>query len=265
MKYCAAIALAAFAALFFPAWAAAQQTQVTVDHSVFRVILADGSVVPQEKLPGAIISLGDGSGARRRLRIDSVTVDPRDQAGEVMLYSISEQDSKGEWRNVCNADPEGQRLAFPLAGSFTPDMHYSPGNDRILITCTGGAEGKCVRFGYKPWHEDSNGNSLAAYYQTCIRLVRADYCGNGIGHTRNGMPIDIFDRIGIQKDETAVGMSLEAVWGPEGAVCVSHTRLPQGPSLDELIKECPQLAGKTGLRCRDSVPGLLYNRSRSNF
>jgi ADYC domain len=41
-------------------------------------------------------------------------------------------------------------------------------------------------------------------------LVRADYCGDGIGHTRNGTPIDLFDRIGIQPDEAAPGMTFES-------------------------------------------------------
>jgi hypothetical protein len=43
-----------------------------------------------------------------------------------------------------------------------------------------------------------------------VRLVRADYCGDGIGHTRNGTPIDLFDRIGIQPDEAAPGMTFES-------------------------------------------------------
>lgn len=70
-----------------------------------------------------------------------------------------------------------------------------------------------------------DGVSLALYYQACVRMMRADYCGDGVGHTRNGTPIDLFDRIGVQRDEPAEGMTLEAAWGPEGAVCISHTRL----------------------------------------
>jgi ADYC domain len=87
-------------------------------------------------------------------------------------------------------------------------LFQKPG--RLLITCTGDAEGKCVRFGYKPWGHAADGTPLAPYYQACVRLVRADYCGDGVGHTRNGMPIDIFDRIGVQRDEPGPHMSLEA-------------------------------------------------------
>jgi hypothetical protein len=102
---------------------------------------------------------------------------------------------------------------------------------------------------------------LAAYYQTCVRLVRADYCGNGIGHTRNGTPIDIFDKIGIQRDETAPGMTFEAAWRPEGAVCVRHTRLKDVLNPAALIDQCPRLTARAGEACDETVPALLYNRS----
>ena len=176
---------------------------------------------------GVALTFGDGSGLQRRIRIDFVEPDPRDPAGEVMLYGLSEQDhDSGEWRNACLPDPDGRRLGFPLAGAFSADGTYRPAPGKLLITCTGGAEGKCVRFGYRPWGHTPDGVSLAPYYQACVRMVRADYCGDGVGHTRNGTPVDIFDRIGIQRDEVAEGMTLEAAWGPEGAVCVSHTRFP---------------------------------------
>jgi hypothetical protein len=46
---------------------------------------------------------------------------------------------------------------------------------------------------------------------------RADYCGDVVGHTRNGTLIDIFDRVGVQGDETAPGMAFEAVFGPRAS------------------------------------------------
>ena len=154
------------------------------------ITMADGRVTPQEALPGTILlAFGDGSGRQRRFRIDSVERDPKDKDGEVMLYGLSEQDPEsGEWRNACLPDPDGRRLGFPLAGRFTADGRYDPAPDKLLITCTGGAEGKCVRFGYKPWGKAGGGTSLqAARYNACVRLVRADYAGDGRGTTRNGM------------------------------------------------------------------------------
>jgi hypothetical protein len=224
----------------------------------------------QDQLPGAVLTLGDGSGVQRRIHIDAVEHDPRDPQGEVLLYTFSEPDNvTGQWRNACNPDPDGRRLGFPLAGAFTPDGRYvaSPGAfgaavaGRILIACTGGAEGKCVRFGYKPWRTLPDGTSLGPYYQACVRLVRADYGGDGVGHTRNGTPIDLFDRIGIQRDETAPGMTLEAAFDPDGAVCVAHPRLPDLTSVDALARLYPRLAGHLGADCDERVSALLFVRS----
>ncbi len=250
-----AVALFALAASACPAGAAS----VVVEGTQFRVTLDDGRALPQQALKGVVLTLGDGSGKQRRIRIDSVEPDPKDPQGEVMLYGLSEQDPEsGAWRNACLPDPDGRRLGFPLAGSFTSDGRYQPAAGKLLIACTGGAEGKCVRFGYKPWGRAPDGASLAPYYQACVRLVRADYCGDGVGHTRNGTPIDIFDRIGVQRDERAEGMTLEAAWGPNGAVCVRHTRLRDVLSRDALAGLCPERLAEP---CDESAPALLYDRS----
>jgi len=276
--------------------------RVAVDGTAFHVTLPDGSVPAQEQLPGTVLTLGDGSGRRRRIRIDAVQHDPRDPTGEVMLYTLSEPaPATGQWRNACNPDPDGRRLGFPLAGAFTPDGRYvaappaapgaappaAPGAEpaatpgaapgpapvvapvmapgtapgRILITCTGGAEGKCIRFGYKPWRTLADGTSLQQYYQACVRLVRADYGGDGIGHTRDGTPIDLFDRIGVQRDEPGPGMTLEAAFGPDGAVCVAHPRLSDLTSLDALAQRYPRLAGHLGMACDEHAAALLFVRS----
>ncbi len=53
-------------------------------------------------------------------------------------------------------------------------------------------------------------------------------------------------------------MTLEAAWGPEGAVCVSHTRLPDVLSREGLAALCPERLEKP---CDESAPALLYDRS----
>jgi hypothetical protein len=216
----------------------------------------------QDELPGTVLTLGDGSGRQRRLRIDAVEPDPIDLNGEVMLYTLSEPDAAtGNWRNACDPDPDGRRLGFPLAGAFAASGTYEPDHPGLLITCTGGAEGKCIRFGYKPWQTTPDGIALEPYYQACVRLIRADYGGDGVGHTRNGMPIDLFDHIGIQADESAPGMTFEAAFRPDGAVCVAHPRLPDDVSLSALGERYPRLAGRLGAACDEQAPGLVFVRS----
>ncbi|MGH6936643.1 MAG: hypothetical protein ACRED2_10755, partial [Methylocella sp.] len=63
---------------------------VAVEGTAFRVTLSDGRVLPQERLPGTILAIGNGTGRQRRIRIDGVERDSNDP--EVILYSLLEQD-----------------------------------------------------------------------------------------------------------------------------------------------------------------------------
>jgi hypothetical protein len=69
-------------------------------------------------------------------------------------------------------------------------------------------------------------------------MVRADYCGNGRAHTKDGTAIDIYDRLRIQTRTPQSGMILEAAWSPDGAVFINRTRWPE--SLAQIEKECPE-------------------------
>ncbi len=112
-------------------------------------------------------------------------------------------------------------------------------NDRVTVACTSGVLAKCVRWGYKPW-QTVQGVSLRDYHQTCTRMARADYCGNGISHTKDGTAIDLYDRLGIQQPEPQdnLEMIFEAAWGIDGAVLLARTRYPEG--LAQLQSECPE-------------------------
>jgi hypothetical protein len=250
-----ALAILVFAML---AGAAAQAeeavSRVEIEGTSFRLTLADGRMISGPALVGMTLTLADDGGRRLALRIDAVRSDPKDPDNEITLYAFSVADAAtGTWRNACGADPDGQRLGFPLA---------QPGGG-FGFTCTAGALGKCVRFGYKPWRAARSGVAMRDLYEACVHLVRADYCGDGTPHTRNGTPIDIYDRVGIQRDEAPAGMRFEAAWGPKGAVCVARTRIPAIVGLDQLLAECPRLrAAPSGADCTEAAPGaLLYDKS----
>jgi hypothetical protein len=61
-------------------------------------------------------------------------------------------------------------------------------------------------------------------HQACVRMVRADYCGDGTSHTQVGTEIDVYDTFKIESADETVPGSLEAEWGVDGAQCVLHTR-----------------------------------------
>ena len=107
----------------------------------------------------------------------------------MLLYRFTAQDAAGAWQPLCPPDPDGQRLGFPQPG---------PRGD-IVIWCTAGALGKCVRVGYAPWRSLPDGTSLAPYHRACVNMMRADYCGDDRPTTRDGTLIDVYDRVGVNR------------------------------------------------------------------
>jgi ADYC domain len=122
----------------------------------------------------------------------------------------------------------------------------------FTITCTGGAQGKCVRFGYHPWERMPDGTPMRSVYNTCVRLVRADYAGDGHGTTRNGQPIDIYDAIAIQSPANDPRYEFEAGWSPAGTVCVRHVRVKENTTLPRIQASSPRLAGRVGDVCTEA-------------
>ena len=171
------------------------------------------------------------NGVKQRIRILEVTPDPEDPDGELVLHRITTVDALGHESELCQPDPQGDRWAFPLRGQWSNEGERTS-EAGFTLTCSAGAQGKCVRFGYKPWKTRPDGVALAIFHAACIKAVRADYCGDH-ATTRDGQLIDIYDRLGIQRRDGAstVDLPFEAGFSPSGAVCVAHTRVPANVTL----------------------------------
>lgn len=231
------------------------------------VVAADGRRVTGRALVGAIVVGSDPASVEDAFRIDAVGVDPDD--AEIVLYTLSSRNPRtGAWRPHCVPDARGVAGAFFLSGSWD-DSGTHRRDDRFSVTCTSGAIGKCVRYGYKPWKTAADGRSMWDYHQACTRLVRADYCGNGLTHTREGVQIEILSRF-APEEEPGTDLVPEAAWDAGGATCVARPRLTTW-SLDRIEAECPErLRGRTG-EASGCGPSelfkqeiLLVNKSRAN-
>jgi hypothetical protein len=224
----------------------------------------DGSTLEGAALVGAVLVVAF-DGQTVRVRIAHVEPDARDPRGEVLLYDFRVIGPNGTEASLCRPDPDGRQLGLPLAGRRDAAGNWRPGaaSDFELI-CTSGAQGKCVRFGYAPWRLALDGRPMTDWYNACVHMVRADYCGDGRPFTRDGTIIDIYDRIGVQKSDDDPSLSFEAAWGPDGAVCVARPRIADLIDLDGLARACPRLAGKLGpgVCSQDAPGGLISNRSR---
>jgi hypothetical protein len=261
--------LSVTAALLCCDWSAFAQSVVPklveAEASEFKVTLTDGRVLRSRDLVGARLVIAMG-GQTIRVRIDGVEPDPEAKSGTIWLHTFSAEMADGSWQNVCDADPDGRRQGFPIAGRPRVDGILDPAAPGVFeLACTSGALGKCVRFGYLPW-ASAIGVPSRDVYNACIRMVRADYCGNGTPTTKDGRPIDIYDDLVIQKHEGDPAMDFEAGWTAEGAACVRHVRVKENISLESLVAACPQLKDRVGSACNEEAArrlgARLFNRSR---
>ena len=179
---------------------------IAVEGTEIVVTLADGRALRSSDLVGATLDVRF-EGRPAKLRITGVERDPGDTSGTVWLHTFESRQADGTWNNVCMPGPDGRRQGFPLQGQ----------EKGIEFTCSAGAVGKCVRFGYRPWATGPDGQSLAPQHAACVRMVRGDYGGADQPFTKDGMIIDVYDPQGVQTPDMIAGQTFEAGWTPCGS------------------------------------------------
>jgi hypothetical protein len=230
--------------------------RVAADGSELVLHLDDGRVLRGRDLIGVQL-VATTKGGEVRVRINDVVEDAAAVGGPMLLYRLSTVAPGHSSVPFCRPDPKGRRLGFPV-----PD-----GAGGWSLTCTSGAEGKCILMGYRPW-EAKVGIPMKDLHRACVHMLRADYGGDGHPSTRDGTMIDIYDRFGIQNPDGSPSMAFEAAWGPDGAVCVAHPRIAANVSLDDLARQYPVLSDHLGPEActeeamRGEPQAILFNRSR---
>jgi hypothetical protein len=232
--------------------------RLVVEGTEFVLHLADGRSMRGEALVGTtfVLRTDDRDVAIEIEGLESET----SPSGPVMLYRLATRDPvNGAARSLCNADAKGRRTGFPV-----PDERGG-----FALTCTSGAEAKCILMGYRPWEERADHVPMRELFRACIHLIRADYGGDNRPTTRDGTTIDIYDRFGLQSPIDP-SMTFEAAWGVDGAVCVARPRIADNVTLQDLARRYPGLRNALGPgTCNDETardyPGaLLFNRSRAS-
>jgi hypothetical protein len=257
-----------FIASLFAGWQgiaiADSPPRVEVTEAKFKIILGDGRILQGQDLVGAILHLRNRSGDPIEIRIDSMTLAAGNSDSGIELYGMSRRDARSEWLPLCKPGADGRALGFPLPGVDAADEDAEAGGDSFSIACTAGARGKCVMLGYRPWATGAGGESLRPYFDACVRMMRADYCGDGRSYTRPGIRVDMWDSAGVQTAQT--DMPFEAAWSPDGALCLARIRVPGLSTLKDLLAVCPRLAATPPAECeaasrRPESGALLWNRS----
>ncbi|WP_437721979.1 ADYC domain-containing protein [Sorangium sp. So ce861] len=199
-----------------------------------------------------VASFLDGSTVA--LRIESAVQSPSDP--DFWLYELSYRDGDHAVSACGEGEDGAARPAIALAGRWDPSTGTATGGDwiddpsQLTLACLDSALAKCAMAGYKPWQTveecdgagDCRSLSLRPFHQACTRMIRADYCGDGQPHTRNGVPVNIWDNVAIQTPElTGAGWAKNAEWSPEGAVCIDTLRYdPDGATSAYIAAHCPE-------------------------
>jgi len=190
------------------------------------------------------------SGVSIALRIDSATRGPAPN-DDVWFYGVSYQ-TGGGWLPLCGADSEGEAIA--VAGVWGAAETYTPSSTQFTWACRHKTIAKCVELGYKTWR------GFAAQLASCVRLLRADYCGDGKSWTLNGTLINIYDNVGVQGDTE--GWSLEAGWTPAGAICIGNSNETRFKILGMSYPSCYKTLKSSG--CGFSMGALLLDELSPN-
>jgi hypothetical protein len=118
----------------------------------------------------------------------------------------------------------------------------------ITFACGDDPIGACVAWGYEPWatYTPSCGNvscipiSMVNHHQSCARMKRADFCGDGRSFTWSADPliqarnvlIQAWDNAGVHDVLPQTRNTMEASWTPNGASCVNMSQLRLPSMLD---------------------------------
>lgn len=151
--------------------------------------------------------------------------------GDLWLYEIHYttvvEPAPDDWQNVCPGSEGHDRTGFFVDGQWDDHGRFTPHG--YTFSCLAGVIAKCARsWGYKPWKQLVAGDGslvpLQPLHLACTRAARADYCGDGIPHTRKGTLIDIFDEHGLNVLEGLPGFVAEAAFNPHRASWVARPR-----------------------------------------
>ncbi len=214
---------------------------------------SQGRLLRNRQLEGALFMGVLDDGDTISLRIDDVVRSWSGTTFGLSFYEISYPTDEA-WQPMCGVDEDGEPiLAIPLNDLWNYQEGVTGGGSRIenddafTFACVGHVLEKCVEMGYRPWlpglmcsTDENEMNScdwisLADHHQTCTRVLRADYCGDGISHTIDGTMISVYDNIGIRWD--GQDWPFEAEWTPEGARCVKQERIEELEETPECLSD----------------------------
>ena len=212
--------------------------EISAEGSLLTGVDPSGKHIAGQELVGARFSGRLDDGKPVQMKVAAVSRHPDPAQDDTYLYDIRFL-AKRRWDPICGTGDDGRPVLSILVAGTWNDREGVPGGGswdgspgRFTFACQGFVLAKCVESGYKPWKTakvcGSDGSCkdvpLGPYHRACVRMMRADYCGNGRSYTLDGTPINLYDSIGIETDTE--DWPIEAEWDETGARCLTHLRVP---------------------------------------
>lgn len=151
-------------------------------------------------------------------------------------------------RSVCKGtlvDPLQASVVILAGDRYDLDAKtVSAGNDGwFTLACAGSAAAKMALLGYGP-NADVDGQDAPptpAQRQATLKMVTADYCGDGHSYTEDGTPLRWENQAGTVADPGADPSDLEAIWSASGALCLDTPRIVDPADVACSLPSCADL------------------------
>lgn len=137
----------------------------------------------------------------------------------------------------------GDRDGQPIWAAILPQQFNEATGDEVAtdqnkftFSCRFGAIQKCQEIGYLKNGTARERNAgvdkirnLNDYHAACVKMLRADYCGDGSAHTFDGTNVNYYDHLlNGNKSATSTdgqdGFYFESDWDTDGAHCLNISR-----------------------------------------
>jgi hypothetical protein len=208
--------------------------QLAVENDELQVWNGTTIVTVGSGLVGWTILLEDGSEELEVHILDytNTMASWADGADPISAYALAYVDpDDGRLVNVCpNASPN--ETAVTILG----DTVYEDGPhlfieelDWATLACMGNAAAKMKLMSYSRYGSfDQAEPATEAQRRATVRMLTADYCGQGVSFTAQGTPLDWQNAVGTvtpEHDPNPSWENVEAIWDENGALCLSAPRL----------------------------------------
>jgi hypothetical protein len=156
-------------------------------------------------------------------------------AGEPLMtaYRASYFGTQGQPMSLCpSTNPENQWFTLIAGETYDRDTHeVEAAPTSVSLACVGEAAAKMKLLGFGP-----QGQRQASVDErtATLRMITADYCGDGTSFTVSGEQVAWRDRESLVTPPFAE-KRLEAKWGPHGALCLEK---PRHADLADVLDRC---------------------------